>query len=134
MKTLLVAAGLITDKQNRVLLAQRPEGKALSGMWEFPGGKIEPEESPEEALVRELKEELSIDVEVESLVPLTFVTHQYNHFRLLMLLYHCPRWTGEAHGHEGQEIRWVSLAEMDALPMPPADKPLVEFLKKQSAK
>ena len=130
MKTLLVSAALLIDEKGRILLAQRPEGKSLAGMWEFPGGKVEPDESPELALIRELKEELAIEVDAVDIKPLTFVVHPYNHFRLLMLLYHCRHWQGAPQGLEGQALRWISLAEIDALPLPPADKPLVEYLRK----
>jgi 8-oxo-dGTP diphosphatase len=128
--SLLVSAALLRNDKGHVLLAERPTGKLLAGMWEFPGGKVEENEPPELALVRELREELAIEVDVADLKPLTFVTHAYNHFHLLMLLYHCTRWQGTPHGREGQALRWVAPTEMAALPMPPADLPLVEYVRK----
>lgn len=124
----VVAAALI-DAQNRVLVAQRPAGKSLAGLWEFPGGKLEAGEDPEAALVRELGEELAIDVAVPALQPLTFVSHDYDDFHLVMLLYTCRRWNGDPQGQQGQPLRWEHAAALDALAMPPADVPLIASLK-----
>jgi 8-oxo-dGTP diphosphatase len=124
----VVAAALI-DPRGHVLVAQRPEGKSLAGLWEFPGGKIEPGETPEAALVRELAEELDIAVAADALLPLTFVSHGYADFHLLMLLYVCRSWSGEPSGLQGQPLRWDSPAALEALPMPPADIPLLATLK-----
>ena len=129
MKQILVSAVALVDAEGRVLLAERPEGKPLAGTWEFPGGKVEPEETPEAALIRELKEELSIDVQESCLAPFTFVTHEYEHFRLLMLLYVCRKWKGVIRPAEGQRLQWKRPAEMKGLPMPPADIPLVAMLR-----
>lgn len=123
----VVAAALI-DADGRVLVAQRPEGKPLAGLWEFPGGKIEPGEAPEVALVRELQEELGIDVSIACLAPLTFASHAYPDFHLVMLLYACRKWSGKMRSAEGQALRWVRLQELYQLPMPPADLPLVGML------
>jgi 8-oxo-dGTP diphosphatase len=128
VKRLLVAAVALIDKDGRVLLAQRPEGKALAGLWEFPGGKVEEGERPEEALVRELKEELSIDVTESCLAPLTFASHAYPDFHLLMPLYVCRRWKGLVQALEGQQLKWVRPRDMKDYPMPPADAPLIPHL------
>jgi 8-oxo-dGTP diphosphatase len=124
----LVVAVALIDADNRVLLAQRPEGKPLAGLWEFPGGKVEPGERPEETLIRELREELGIDVKEPCLAPLTFASHAYETFHLLMPLYVCRRWDGLAHSREGQALKWVRAADLRSYPMPPADEPLVPFL------
>ena len=129
MKLLLVAAVALIDADGRVLLAQRPEGKSLAGLWEFPGGKVEPGESPEACLIRELKEELGIDTWKSCLAPLTFASHSYADFHLLMPLFACRRWQGTARGREGQALKWVRPRELRDYPMPPADAPLVPILR-----
>ncbi|MCB1384269.1 MAG: (deoxy)nucleoside triphosphate pyrophosphohydrolase, partial [Notoacmeibacter sp.] len=118
----------LVDADGRVLLAQRPEGKALAGLWEFPGGKVEPSESPEETVVRELQEELGITTRIPCLAPLTFASHSYDEFHLLMPLFICRRFEGFARGMEGQAIKWVRPKDMRDYPMPPADEPLIPFL------
>jgi 8-oxo-dGTP diphosphatase len=125
--TLVVAVALI-DQDNRILLAQRPEGKQLAGLWEFPGGKVEPGERPEETLIRELREELGITVKEACLAPLTFASHAYESFHLLMPLYACRRWDGFVQSLEGQALKWVKPQELRQYPMPPADEPLIPFL------
>jgi 8-oxo-dGTP diphosphatase len=127
-KLLLVVAVALVDADGRVLLSQRPEGKSLAGLWEFPGGKVEPGERPEPALIRELQEELGIHVEEPCLAPLTFASHAYPDFHLLMPLYICRRWTGLATGREGQALKWVRPKDLRAYPMPPADAPLIPAL------
>lgn len=129
MRIVLVAAAALVDADGRVLLAQRPEGKAMAGLWEFPGGKVEPGEVPEAALVRELAEELAIDVSADCLAPLTFASHGYDDFHLLMPLYICRKWQGTIAGQEGQALRWLRPNRMRDLPMPPADLPLVAMLR-----
>lgn len=126
---LLVAACALVDADGRVLLARRPEGKPLAGLWEFPGGKIEPGEVPEQTLIRELKEELGIDVAKACLAPLTFASHAYEGFHLLMPLYVCRRWEGEVRAIEGQALTWVRPVRLRDYPMPPADEPLVAVLR-----
>ncbi len=126
--TVLVAAVALIDAKGRILLAKRPAGKSMAGLWEFPGGKVEEGEAPEAALIRELKEELGIDVEPEALKGLTIVSHVYQDFHLLMSLYLCREWRGAPQGREGQECLWVAPEEMRALPMPPADLPLIDEL------
>lgn len=128
MKLLLVVAAALLDADNRVLIAQRPEGKQLAGLWEFPGGKIEAGERPEETLIRELKEELGIDVREPCLAPLTFASHAYPDFHLLMPLYVCRRWEGTVVAKEGQQLKWVRPNKLRDFPMPPADEPLVSHL------
>ncbi len=128
MHLLLVAAVALIDSDGRVLISKRPEGKQLGGLWEFPGGKVEPGERPETALIRELKEELSIDVTESCLAPLTFASHAYDDFHLLMPLYVCRRWQGIVQGAEGQEIKWVMASKLKDYPMPPADLPLIPHL------
>ncbi|ATO57005.1 8-oxo-dGTP diphosphatase [Bartonella sp. 1-1C] len=126
---LLVVACALLDHDNRVLLAQRPQGKSLAGLWEFPGGKIENGETPEESLIRELTEELSIHVEQDNLLPLTFASHNYETFHLLMPLYICHRYEGVPKGREGQNLEWVCMSSLDKYSMPDADKPLIQVLK-----
>ena len=128
MKIVLVAAVALIDKDGRVLLSQRPLTKKLGGLWEFPGGKVEAGERPETALIRELKEELGIDVAESCLAPLTFASHAYKEFHLLMPLYVCRRWQGQVIGAEGQQIAWVRPLKLRDYPMPPADVPLIPHL------
>jgi 8-oxo-dGTP diphosphatase len=128
MPIILVAAAALVDPDGRVLVTKRPEGKMLAGLWEFPGGKVESNERPEAALIRELKEELAIDVTEACLAPLTFVSHTYENFHLLMPLYVCRRWTGAVTSLEGQELQWVKPLKLRDYPMPPADKPLIAHL------
>lgn len=128
MRVVLVVAVALIDADGRVLIAQRPEGKSLAGLWEFPGGKLEPGERPEQALVRELKEELNIDVAESCLAPLTFASHAYDDFHLLMPLYVCRRWKGEVFSNEGQALKWVRAQALRDYPMPAADKPLIPHL------
>ena len=126
--TVLVVAAALVDPDNRVLLAKRPEGKAMAGLWEFPGGKVHAGETPEAALVRELDEELGIDVTESCLAPLTFASHEYPSFHLLMPLYVIRQWRGVPHPHEGQELAWVAAPKLWNYPMPPADLPLIPLL------
>ena len=126
---LLVVAVALVDRDGCVLLQQRPAQKSMAGLWEFPGGKLIVGESPEYALIRELKEELSIDVSASCLAPLTFASHDYTNFQLLMPMYVCRIWEGEPTGREGQTLKWVLPRNMNELPMPPADRPLVAFLR-----
>jgi 8-oxo-dGTP diphosphatase len=128
MRIVLVAAVALIDADGRVLVSQRPEGKQLAGLWEFPGGKVEPDERPEQALLRELKEELAIDVAESCLAPLTFASHAYEDFHLLMPLYVCRRWQGQVQALEGQALKWLRPSGLRQLPMPPADAPLIPFL------
>ena len=128
MRLLLVAAVALVDADGRVLLSKRPPDKQLGGLWEFPGGKVERGERPEAALIRELKEELAIDVTESCLAPLTFASHAYEAFHLLMPLYVCRRWKGQVIGAEGQEIAWVRPLKLSDYPMPPADVPLIPHL------
>lgn len=127
-KIVLVAAVALVDADGRVLIAQRPEGKALAGLWEFPGGKVEPGETPEATLIRELHEELGITVKAECLAPLTFASHGYPNFHLLMPLWICRRWIGAISGREGQALKWVRPRQLRDFPMPPADEPLIPYL------
>ena len=124
----LVVACALIDADAKVLIAQRPEGKNLAGFWEFPGGKVEPGEQPEVALIRELKEELSIDVTEACLAPLTFASHAYDEFHLLMPLYVCRRWKGQVQANVHKAIRWVRPLRLRDYPMPPADEPLIAHL------
>jgi 8-oxo-dGTP diphosphatase len=124
----LVAAAALVDVDGRVLLAQRPAGKAMAGLWEFPGGKVEAGERPETALIRELREELGIDVTEACLAPLTFASHAYETFHLLMPLYVCRRWKGEMVAREGQALAWVRPVRLRDYPMPEADIPLISHL------
>jgi len=128
VKTILVAACALIDSDGRVLLAQRPKGKVMAGLWEFPGGKVEAGERPEESLIRELNEELGIVVKEECLAPLTFASHVYPDFHLLMPLYVCRRWEGFVQGREQQKLKWVRPLELRNYPMPPADEPLISHL------
>lgn len=125
MKLLLVVAVALIDADNRVLISERPAGKALAGLWEFPGGKIEPHERPEQSLIRELREELGIEVKEACLAPLTFASHAYEDFHLLMPLYACRRWEGTPQALEGQRLAWVRPNRLRDYPMPPADEPLI---------
>ena len=127
-KLVLVVACALVDTDGRILIAQRPEGKNLAGLWEFPGGKVEPGEQPEAALIRELKEELGIDVTEACLAPLTFASHAYEDFHLLMPLYVCRRWKGEIVQHEHSGLKWVKPNRLRDFPMPPADEPLIAHL------
>jgi len=126
---LLVAAAALVDRDNRVLISKRPEGKSLAGLWEFPGGKVDPGETPEAALRRELMEELGIEVCETCLAPFTFASHGYKDFHLLMPLFLCRNWEGEAAPREGQEIAWVRAKRLSDYPMPPADAPLIPWLR-----
>ncbi len=128
MKLVLVAACALIDTDGRVLIAQRPEGRSMAGLWEFPGGKVEQGERPEEALIRELREELGIVVKEACLAPLTFASHTYEDFQLLMPLYVCRRWEGFVTPLEGQQLTWVKPAKLRDYPMPPADLPLISHL------
>ena len=129
MKTVLVSAVALIDPDGRVLLAQRPEGKSMAGLWEFPGGKVEPGETPELALIRELQEELGIDTWASCLAPLTFASHSYDDFRLLMPLFACRKWNGIITPREGQKLAWARANELRNYPMPPADVPLIPILR-----
>lgn len=129
MRLVLVAAVALIDRDGRVLLAQRPEGKAMAGLWEFPGGKIEPGETPEACLVRELEEELGIDTWESCLAPLTFASHSYEDFHLLMPLFACRKWDGIPKGREGQTLTWAAPNKLRDYPMPAADLPLIPILR-----
>ncbi len=129
VKVVLVSAVALIDADGRVLLAQRPEGKSMAGLWEFPGGKVEPGETPEAALIRELREELGIDTWASCLAPLTFASHAYDSFHLLMPLFACRKWQGIVAPQEGQTLAWVRPAELRSYPMPPADVPLIPILR-----
>ena len=129
MKTILVVAAALVDSDGRVLIAQRPEGKQLAGLWEFPGGKVEPGETPETALIRELEEELGIVVKQACLAPFVFASHTYESFHLLMPLYLIRRWEGEPESKEHKALKWVRPNDMGQYPMPPADDPLVAWLR-----
>jgi 8-oxo-dGTP diphosphatase len=127
-RLLLVAACALVDADGRVLIAQRPEGKQLAGLWEFPGGKVERGETPEECLIRELREELGVETQAACLAPLTFASHTYDDFHLLMPLYVCRRFTGIPEPLEAQALKWVRPNRLRDYPMPPADAPLIPFL------
>lgn len=129
MNLLLVAAVALIDRDGRVLLAQRPEGKSMAGLWEFPGGKVEAGETPEAALIRELHEELGIETWCSCLAPLTFASHAYDRFHLLMPLFACRRWGGIAKAREGQTLAWVRPEKLRDFSMPPADVPLIPILR-----
>ena len=128
INVILVVACALVDADKRVLLAQRPEGKTMAGLWEFPGGKVEPGERPEQTLIRELHEEIGITVKEACLAPLTFASHAYDDFHLLMPLYICRRWEGEAIAREGQKLAWVRVNKLRGYPMPAADIPLIPHL------
>ncbi len=128
MKILLVVAAALIDSDNRILIAQRPPGKQLAGLWEFPGGKIDAGERPESSLIRELSEELGIRVKEDCLAPLAFASYAYEDFHLLMPLYVCRRWEGIVSSREGQELKWVRAQNLRDYPMPPADAPLIPAL------
>jgi 8-oxo-dGTP diphosphatase len=125
----LVAAAALVDADGRVLIARRPEGKRMAGLWEFPGGKVAPGETPERALIRELEEELGIDTRESCLAPIAFASHRYEDFHLLMPLYACRVWKGSPAPREGQELAWVRPPRLSDYPMPPADAPLVALLR-----
>jgi len=125
LKLVLVAAAALIDPDGRVLITRRPEGKPMAGLWEFPGGKVEPGETPEETLIRELKEELDIDTSASCLAPLTFASHAYPDFHLLMPLYVCRKWQGIVRPTEGQATKWVRARDLRGYAMPPADLPLI---------
>ena len=129
MKTVLVSAVALVDKDGRILIARRPDGKSMAGLWEFPGGKVEIGETPEQALVRELSEELGIKTWNSCLAPLTFASHTYEEFHLLMALFVCRKWEGVVLPKENQELKWVYSKELKNYPMPPADIPLVPILR-----
>jgi 8-oxo-dGTP diphosphatase len=129
LRLVLVAAVALIDPDGRVLLAQRPEGKSMAGLWEFPGGKVEAGETPEAALIRELREELGIDTWASCLAPLSFASHAYPDFHLLMPLFACRRWQGQPAAREGQTLRWVRPKALTDYPMPPADLPLIPILR-----
>ena len=128
-RLVLVAACALIDPDGRVLIAQRPPGKAMAGLWEFPGGKVEPGERPEQTLIRELNEELGIDVQEPCLAPFTFASHTYPDFQLLMPLYVCRRWEGTVVAKEHSALKWVKPRELSQYPMPPADLPLIPMLR-----
>jgi 8-oxo-dGTP diphosphatase len=128
VKLVLVAACALIDSDGRVLLTRRPPGKPMEGLWEFPGGKMESGERPEDTLIRELREELGIAVKEDCLAPLTFASHAYEEFHLLMPLYVCRRWEGSVEAREAQEIAWVLPSRLKDYPMPPADKPLIPHI------
>jgi len=125
----LVVAAALVDSDGRVLIAQRPEGKSMAGLWEFPGGKIEADERPEDALIRELKEELGVAVKEACLAPFTFASHTYGEFHLLMPLYVCRRWDGTPQPHHHAALKWVRPKDMKDYPMPAADLPLIPMLR-----
>ncbi len=129
MKVVLVSAVALIDADGRVLLAQRPEGKSMAGLWEFPGGKVESGETPEVALIRELQEELGIDTWESCLAPLTFASHSYDNFHLLMPLFACRKWQGTPVSRENQTLKWVRPNALREYPMPPADVPLIPILR-----
>ena len=129
MKVVLVSAVALIDVDGRVLLAQRPEGKSMAGLWEFPGGKVETNETPEAALIRELREELGIDTWQSCLAPLTFASHSYDDFHLLMPLFACRKWEGTPQSIEGQKLAWAHRNELRDYPMPAADIPLIPVLR-----
>ncbi|HEX2017514.1 MAG TPA: 8-oxo-dGTP diphosphatase MutT [Aurantimonas sp.] len=127
-RLLVVVACALIDADNRILLSERPAGKALAGLWEFPGGKLDEGETPEAALIRELREELGIETRAACLAPLTFASHAYEGFHLLMPLYICRRYEGIPQGREGQRLKWVRASQLRDYPMPPADEPLIAHL------
>jgi 8-oxo-dGTP diphosphatase len=125
----LVVAVALVDSDGRVLIAERPAGRAMAGLWEFPGGKVKAGETPEQALIRELREELDIDVTDNCLAPLSFASHAYDDFHLLMPLYVCRVWKGTVRAREGQQLAWVRAVRLGDYPMPPADAPLIPVLR-----
>jgi len=129
VRIVLVSAVALVDRDGRVLLAQRPAGRHMAGLWEFPGGKVEPGETPEAALIRELREELGIDTWQSCLAPLSFASHGYDDFHLLMPLFVCRKWKGIARPAEGQKLAWVAARDLARYPMPPADAPLIPALR-----
>jgi len=129
MKTVLVSAVAMIDVDGRILLGQRPEGKSMAGLWEFPGGKVEEGETPEAALIRELQEELGIDTWASCLAPLTFASHTYENFHLLMPLFACRKWEGIPQSRENQALKWVKARDLSKYPMPAADIPLIPILR-----
>ncbi|MBV6632010.1 MAG: 8-oxo-dGTP diphosphatase MutT [Alphaproteobacteria bacterium] len=128
---LLVSAAVLVDGDNRVLLARRPQGKHLGGLWEFPGGKLQAGETPEDAVIRELQEELGVHTQAKCLHPLTFASHPYEEFHLMMPLFICRKWGGPAVPKEGQELAWVKPGQLRDYPMPPADAPLISAIQDQ---
>ena len=128
-RLVIVAACALIDRDGRVLLAQRPKGKTMAGLWEFPGGKLEAGETPERCLIRELREEIGVDTWASCLAPLTFASHEYEEFHLLMPLFVCRKWTGTPSGREQQSLAWVRSDGLSKYPMPPADTPLVAMLR-----
>jgi 8-oxo-dGTP diphosphatase len=128
VRLLLVVAAALVDMDGRVLIAQRPKGKQLEGLWEFPGGKVDADERPEDALIRELHEELGISVKADCLAPLTFASHAYEDFHLLMPLYVCRKWEGFVQPLDGQRLKWARSKDLRSYPMPPADAPLIPHL------
>ena len=126
---MLVAAVALVDVDGRVLIAQRPPGKSMAGLWEFPGGKVDAGETPEEALVRELHEELGIETAASCLAPIAFASHGYERFHLLMPVFACRKWAGMPQPREGQALKWVAPTELSRFPMPPADLPLIGLLR-----
>ena len=129
MKTILVVAVVLIDRDGRVLLSQRPSGKSMAGLWEFPGGKVENGEVPEEALIRELREELGIDTWCSCLAPLSFASHSYEDFHLLMPVFVCRKWVGSPTPMEGQALKWVNRDKLKDYPMPPADIPIIAVIR-----
>ena len=129
MNTILVVAVVLIDRDGRVLLSQRPSGKSMAGLWEFPGGKVENGEVPEEALIRELKEELGIDTWSSCLAPLSFASHSYEDFHLLMPVFVCRKWVGSPTPMEGQALKWVNRDKLKDYPMPPADIPMIAVIR-----
>ena len=129
MKIVHVSAVALIDVDGRILLTQRPEGKSMAGLWEFPGGKIEAGETPEQALIRELEEELGINTWASCLAPLTFASHSYENFHLVMPLFACRKWEGIPYGKEGQNLKWVRPNQLRDYPMPPADEPIIPILR-----
>lgn len=127
-RLLLVAACALVDADRRILIARRPAGKPMAGLWEFPGGKVEPGETPEDTLIRELHEELAVTVTKPCLAPLTFASHDYLEFHILMPLFVCRRWEGTPQAREAQELKWVRANRLRDFPMPPADEPLISHL------